>query len=269
MPQIPHYVKVRQHPGSSREDIENEPSWNNGHQHRIGYRNRQDRIPGVTHSGDEKLEDVAFKREALKELDQLQERVSKGDLINFRDAIKQQEDFHLRRPDVHPGGWRYVLNTSEDWIKNTEEWPANVKKRKVEEEAKRKEEDNSSRQESEPKQEHEWRHEVGEDKHHDAYPAGSEEGQRQNSGQEAKGEGKEKSEYEKFREKYSPQEIALLRSLQHEKGYVYNLEQNDGKGKSPLVSAKQLESIDEADQFSPDNWIARSEDLIRLTGKHP
>lgn len=27
--------------------------------------------------------------------------------------------------------------------------------------------------------------------------------------------------------------------------------------------------LDEADQFSPDNWLPRSSDLIRLTGKHP
>lgn len=36
-----------------------------------------------------------------------------------------------------------------------------------------------------------------------------------------------------------------------------------------MANKKQLTSIDEADQFSPDNWIPRSEDLIRLTGKHP
>lgn len=29
------------------------------------------------------------------------------------------------------------------------------------------------------------------------------------------------------------------------------------------------EEIDESDQFTPDNWIARSDRLIRLTGKHP
>ena len=36
-----------------------------------------------------------------------------------------------------------------------------------------------------------------------------------------------------------------------------------------MANNKQLISIDEADQFSPDNWIPRSECLIRLTGKHP
>ena len=163
-----------------------------------------------------------------------------------------------------------MLDTSEDWIKNKEEWPANVKKREAEEDAKRKKEDEkASRQENEPKQEHDWRREGGENKHHDALPADSEEGQRQNSDEETKRERQEKSEYEKLREKYSPQEIALLRNLQHEKEYISSLKQNDGKRKSPLVSAKQLDSIDKADQFSPDNWIPRSEDLTRLTGKHP
>ena len=78
-----------------------------------------------------------------------------------------------------------------------------------------------------------------------------------------------KSEYQKLREKYSPQEIALLKCLQYEKDYMYNLEQNDGKRKSPAADNEQLISIDEADQFTPDNWIPRSSNLIRLSGKHP
>lgn len=76
------------------------------------------------------------------------------------------------------------------------------------------------------------------------------------------------SEYEKLRERYSPQEIALLRALQHEKDYITTLEQNDGKRKSPQHNNRSTISIDEADQFSPDNWLLRSSDLIRLTGKH-
>jgi nitrate reductase (NAD(P)H) len=97
-------------------------------------------------------------------------------------------------------------------------------------------------------QEHEWKRETGEaDKHHDAY-AGSDADAKDSSSDEH-----EKSEYEKLREKYFPQEIALLRSLQHEKDYIYNLEQNDGKRKSPVSHSNPLVSIDEADQFSPDN----------------
>lgn len=91
MTPTPHRIRVQQHPGSSQRDIENEPDWGAGHQHRIGYRNRQDRIPGLTHQGDEKEEDGDFEREALKELDQLHDRIKKGNLINFRDAISQQK----------------------------------------------------------------------------------------------------------------------------------------------------------------------------------
>ncbi|KAJ5514912.1 hypothetical protein N7463_004464 [Penicillium fimorum] len=48
------------------------------------------------------------------------------------------------------------------------------------------------------------------------------------------------------------------------------LKENDGKVKSPLNLTKEQDlSIDEADQFTPDNWIPRSSCLIRLTGKHP
>lgn len=50
---------------------------------------------------------------------------------------------------------------------------------------------------------------------------------------------------------------------------MYNLQQNDGKRASPAANKEQLVSIDEADQFSPDNWVPRTSNLIRLTGKHP
>lgn len=70
-------------------------------------------------------------------------------------------------------------------------------------------------------------------------------------------------------EKYTPQEIALLRALQHEKDYIKNLKENDGRSRSPQIRNRTETSIDEADQFSPDNWLPRSADLIRRTGKHP
>ena len=77
-------------------------------------------------------------------------------------------------------------------------------------------------------EEHEWKRETGEgNKHHGAY-GGSDANSEGSSGDE-----QEKSEYEKLREKYSPQEITLLRSLRHEKDYIYNLKQNYGKRKSP------------------------------------
>lgn len=282
MPPIPHRVWVRNHPGSSVQDIQNEPDWSSGHEHRIGFVNGQSRVPGLTHSGDEIEDsdphDEREAEEAQSRYQNFKEEVKEGKLVNFRDVIKAQEDFHLRRPDVHSVGWRYVLNVKEDWIKNVENWPANVERKKKEEKAAKEKKSqevktqigdsgkaNDSQAEGGVQQEHEWKRANGEsDKHHDAY-AGS-------SGSDADVESSEedeegKSEYKKLREKYSPQEIALLRSLQHEKDYIYNLTQNDGKRNSPVKDSDPLISIDEADQFSPDNWIPRSSNLIRLTGK--
>lgn len=57
--------------------------------------------------------------------------------------------------------------------------------------------------------------------------------------------------------------------MEHEKDYIYGLKENNGKQISPLSQHRIQVSIDEQDQFSPDNWLPRSSDLIRLTGKHP
>jgi nitrate reductase (NAD(P)H) len=281
MPPIPHRVTVKDHPGSSLQDVNDEPEWGFGHEHRIGFRNAQDRVPGLTHSGDDRgedsepSEDIESKKAAEKYYE-FQEEVREGKLVNFRDVINAQEDFHLRRPDVHSEGWRFVLNATESWIKNEEAWPANVEKKQKDEEANKKKEGEEKKMESgdiagkrskdgkgeQVQQEHEWKRENGDNKHHDAYAGGSDADAEDSSGDEH-----EKSEDEKLREKYSPQEIALLRSLRHEKEYICNLSQNDGKRKSPVTHANPLVSIDEADQFSPDNWIPRSSNIIRLTGK--
>ncbi|KAF9768144.1 hypothetical protein IL306_014589 [Fusarium sp. DS 682] len=69
-------------------------------------------------------------------------------------------------------------------------------------------------------------------------------------------------------DKYTPAEIALVRALEHEKDYIRQLKENDGKQKSPQHRNLTQISIDEQDQFSPDNWLPSSSDLIRLTGKH-
>jgi len=285
MPPIPHRIKVRHHPGSSLQDIKNEPEWGSGHEHRVGFRNTQNRVPGLTHSGDEReedsdpREDVGAEQAANKYL-KFRDEAAGGKLVNFRDLINAQEDLHLRRPEVHSEGWRFVLNASEDWVKNTEKWPANLERKVKEKEARKKQQDeeegkangemskktdeNDKGGESDDhvQQEHEWKRENGEgNKHHDAYHGSDADAE------DSSGDKNEKSEYQIMREKYTPQEIALLRSLQHEKDYMYNLKQNDGKGKSPINHSNPLISIDEADQFTPDNWVPRSSNLIRLTGK--
>lgn len=78
-----------------------------------------------------------------------------------------------------------------------------------------------------------------------------------------------RSEYDKLRSKYTPEQIALLRALRHEKEYMVNLETNDGTGHSGIKHNRTDTSLSEDDQFTPDNWIPRSKELIRLTGKHP
>lgn len=91
MPPIPHRVRVRRHPGSSKNDINNEPDWAAGHLNRIGYRNLQDRFPGLTHAGDEREDLTEFEQRALKEREELKSRIQQGDLVNFRDVITRQE----------------------------------------------------------------------------------------------------------------------------------------------------------------------------------
>ncbi|KAF2164012.1 hypothetical protein M409DRAFT_25783 [Zasmidium cellare ATCC 36951] len=270
-------VKVQDHPGSSRQDIDNEPDWKSDHQHRIGFRNRQDRVPGLTHADDEDDSNVPdlinsasssesdderqFDQKAKKRFDDLRYREKEGDLVNFRDIITDQTDFHLRDSKDRSIGWRYVLQATEDWVKNEQEWPANIKKREQEEEKDKKQQTNDKPTPAETGQEeNDWKRQQGESKHHDAYAA-DDEGSNDDQG--------ESSEYEKLLERYSPQEIALLRALQHEKDYRYKLQQNDGKRNSPQTHNRSTISIDEQDQFSPDNWLPRSDNLVRLTGKHP
>lgn len=48
-----------------------------------------------------------------------------------------------------------------------------------------------------------------------------------------------------------------------------DLKTNDGQGRSPAHNVPFPQEIDEADQFTPDNWVARTDHLMRLTGKHP
>jgi nitrate reductase (NAD(P)H) len=84
---------VRPHPGSSAEEIKNEPDWGAGHQHRTGYRNRNFRVPGLTHDQGPHG-DVAYDREideARQERKEVQREYSEGKLLNFRDIIQHQK----------------------------------------------------------------------------------------------------------------------------------------------------------------------------------
>lgn len=288
---IPWKTTITDHPGSSAQDINDEPAWSTGHQHRIGFRNRQEHVPGLTHQGDEEgevpdltnssdsseLEEEAEVDEQAKEdFEKLKSRAEKGELLNFRDIVTNEKDLHLQYPQNRSVGWRYVLEASEDWVKNEEDWPANLEKKKKEEAAKKEQETHTSdgvqianggkekpSAEDSGQEENDWKRKEGENsKHHDAYAGDDED----SSDSDREGQ---HTEYQKLLERYSPQEIALLRALKHEKEYRVKLQQNDGKRKSPQTHNRTTVAIDEQDQFSPDNWLPRSEDLIRLTGKHP
>lgn len=261
MPQVPWRVRIVDHPGSTREEIEQEPDWEVAHEQRVGYLNKDNRRAGLTHSLDGRDEDDATK-EAREKYERLKEKTRSSKLVNWRDMIEEQPDLHLLHPNTRSLGWRYVLDCTEDWVRNGEPWPMNIEKKKKEEAKKKQDEEEKQ---DDAQNEERWRRDNGEgSKHHDAYAEG-----RQDSGDSNGESERRKSEYEMLRQRYTPQEIALLRSIQHEKDCIEKLKQNDGKGKSPQTNNRTTFSIDEADQFTPDNWLPRCPDLIRLTGKHP
>ncbi|KAF6239533.1 hypothetical protein HO173_002077 [Letharia columbiana] len=125
----PYRVHVQQHAGSTAQEIQDKPEWSNAHQHRIGYCNRHDRRPGLTHTGDEEEED--FEEQAEDDRQELRRNVQNGDLVYFKDIVKREEGnlfasdkailttqkvinevrvgFHLGRPRDHPTGWSYVM----------------------------------------------------------------------------------------------------------------------------------------------------------------
>ncbi|KAI2630021.1 hypothetical protein GGS21DRAFT_211187 [Xylaria nigripes] len=236
-------VSKKDHPGSSALEICNEPDWGiTGHEHYTGYKNRQGRRPGHT-EGDPDV-DV---REAWNKLQRTKREKEEGRLVNWKDAIQSEEDFSLRHPEGRPFGWRYVLDYTEDGIRQKQKWPINIKKRE--------------------KREQDKQQKVRKD---DGKKKEGQENEKQ-SDKQVDGPGNEVRDMtrdEKLRANYTPAQRALLRALEHEKEYMANLQTNDGTNHSNVQNRTTI-AIDEADQFTPDNWIPRSDDLIRLTAKHP
>jgi nitrate reductase (NAD(P)H) len=173
----------------------------------------------------------------------------------------------LRLPQNHPQGWRYVLHTTEGFLKYQQDWPVNVRRRQLEEEQNKKNQNQNENLENDnqkPQKESEWRRGRGENETHNEAHATDQQCLDDDS------EGKKKGQEKGPQDKYSPQELSLLRLLQSESNYIKTLKENDGKVESPVSSTKkEVISISEDDQFTPDNWIPRSSHLIRLTGKHP
>lgn len=256
MPQLPHYTRPRDHPGSSETDILEEPDWVQALSHHVGVLDKSDRLPGLTTGGDETPyvdeEHRKFLEQAGIEAEELEKALKARDLVSVRDFMTKQEDYYLRFPENHPVGWHYVLHTTENFIKYEQDWPVNARKRQEQEEKKWQEQGDQE----EPQKEHEWRRARGEtETHHDAHAIN--------------GVGQTEKERE-LQKKYSPQEIALLRMLEHERDYIQSLQENDGTIVSPVVTGPLTDtSIADVDQFTPDNWIPRSPHLIRETGKHP
>lgn len=79
---------MKDHPGSSAQEIKDEPDWTTGHHHHIGFKNRQDFVPGVTHPHDEYDEEV---ERATRAWVLLRAEAQRGQLINFRDLVNNQE----------------------------------------------------------------------------------------------------------------------------------------------------------------------------------
>lgn len=296
---------MNEHPGSSSQEIADEPDWGFGHNHRIGFVNNEDRHPGFSHDGDYEEEEELTEEDA-KKVEAVKARLRRGDMINFRDIMNAKTDFHLKHPNDHPPGWRFMVNVTEDWVKQGQDWPANQKAREKADAAKVKEEGAEKDSQQRPAQKgntdgkiqeksDNFRHETGGNAQKGtSHPDHWDKGERQDdeesrwkrdrgdnskahgayggyhSGENASDDEKDgKGEYHKLREKYSPTEISMLRMLQHERDYIANLGQNNGKGKSPIGGQQAIIDIDVADQFTSDNWIPRSGNLIRNTGKHP
>lgn len=275
---------VSSNPGSSEQEIGDEPDWGTGHNHRIGFRNRQGRTPGFTHDGDhdpyETEEDRQFAEEAIRKYKELQQRKDKGELLNFRDIMKNQSDFQKQRPEKYPPGFRFMVQAREDWVKKEEDWPANIKQREKEEQKKKEEQEkkkqNKDQDGEQRDDETEWRRSTGNggQKHHDAYGKSEGDSKTSNGVQQngnEQGSQSQKTEYQKLRERYTPEEITLLRHLQHEKDQTTNFQQNDGKQDSPMKHEAEHRdiAIEAVDAMTPDNWIPRSSNLVRRTGQHP
>lgn len=149
---------------------------------------------------------------------------------------------------MHPKSWRYVLHTTENHIKEEQDWFINQKKREEQQRQRQ-------RQQQQPQQQ---------EKQEQQQPSGDEQAD------SAEGDKMQTDDSDQDSgNNYSPEDQMFLQSLREEQKYISNLAMNDGQGRSPVDAPLYPEEIDETDQFTPDNWIARSDRLIRLTGKHP
>ncbi|PWY73543.1 nitrate reductase [Aspergillus eucalypticola CBS 122712] len=246
MPGKMQIYQLAQHPGSSQKEIESEPDWTlHFHENQLGFRNASGRYAGITHIGDELAEDPEEVREAREQIGELKQKVEKGELVNFRDLIEDQKD-------------------REQWVKMAQDWPANVRRRQKQEESQRNEQQEKKDEES---QEDGGKQANGTKQHKkDQYEdASTQKAKPEQDTQKSEADGGARDDKT---QETSPEGLALIRALQHEKETMSSLKQNNGKARSPAPGNPYV-TIDEADQFTADNWVPRSPDLVRLTGKLP
>lgn len=90
----PHHTRPdHSHAGSSKEEIQNEPDWVQTHNHRIGFRDKNDRRPGLTHVGDEwhTEQQRQFLDQAKREAEELSKEIKDKELIDVREFMAKQE----------------------------------------------------------------------------------------------------------------------------------------------------------------------------------
>jgi nitrate reductase (NAD(P)H) len=252
-------AQIADHPGATLEEIQNEPNWTAGRNHRVGYKNSENRVPGYNRDPDpflEELHDKEVAAEADEQLERLRNKANHEKLINFRDIVQGIKDFHLVHPALRPTGWRYMLECTEDWVKYKQRWPCNL----------RREEKRQEEQEKEKEKEKEQSQQDGQtDKGESKAKEGKEKEDEKETKEDETNEGNEQSEENDQDKKKS----LFARELRQELQHMNSLEDNDGLGPSPQAEPRLDTTIDEADQFSPDNWFPRSENLVRATGSFP
>ena len=74
--------------GASDLEILSEPDWARTHSHRVGTRTRDARFTGLTHSGDEALDEL--EETAEEKLEELRKKVKEGGLVTVRDVMTKQ-----------------------------------------------------------------------------------------------------------------------------------------------------------------------------------
>ncbi|KAF7185392.1 Nitrate reductase [NAD(P)H] [Pseudocercospora fuligena] len=258
-------IQRRDHPGSTAEEINTE-NGRNSYSIKKGIANGK-----LDNSQARGYHDARHSRTVKSAQNHLQKtkkdaNSQQGKSVNFQDAIQSDKDFGLQEgPNSanRPYGHRFVLDFTEKGIKKDQEWPANVQQRLSE---RKQQEEEAEQQRKQKQKEKQRRREDGEEVSSESET----DDDRDQSSEQDQGsdDSRTSDEDEDESKQLSPQEKAFLRAIRHEKDYMSNLELNDGRGRSNVVNNTTF-AIDEADQFTPDNWIVRSPELIRLVGKHP